>query len=124
MKLLTRLALLPLTLVMSVANASSFDCSKAKTLVEHRICDDAYLGKLDETLQKNYANRIEELANAPNDEPTNEFRQEQRAWLKARNTCTTTECLVQAYQKRIDETCSPDEHRGGDYPCSYAQDVH
>ena len=74
-------------------NAASFDCSKAGTFIEHTICNDTKLSKLDEELAEAYKN-AGKLAD----------KKEQTAWLKSeRNACQTAQCLHSAYEKRVQQ---------------------
>jgi uncharacterized protein len=58
------------------APAASFDCAKAGTAAEKAICQDARLSELDRALGEAYAARLAREAGV---------RQQQRAWLKARD---------------------------------------
>lgn len=40
------------------AFAASFDCQKASTEIEHKICDNERLSKLDEQLSSTYSNAL------------------------------------------------------------------
>jgi uncharacterized protein len=91
-------ALLLPTAYTSTAHAASFDCAKARTLIENHICADQKLSALDEELSKVYR---EVLDATPRPDA---FRASQRVWLRdVRNVCTTSQCLTQAYQARLDD---------------------
>lgn len=95
---------LPATLFLvlaSTANAVSFDCNKATSFAEKEICSNGLLGRLDSALSENYTGMLEADLGASR----KALKTEQLNWLKQRNKCTTTECLVQSYRKRLDETC-------------------
>lgn len=78
--------------------AASFDCDKAETTVERKICRDVDLGKFDEILGKNYR---EILGLLPNDMKS-AFKKEQRDWVKIRNNrCHTTPACIDMYGQRI-----------------------
>jgi len=79
-----------------VAHAASFDCKKASTPVEKRICANTQLSNLDSTLDSAY--RLVLRSDYPNKE---EVRREQKAWLAERNRCNTDECIQFAYEARI-----------------------
>jgi uncharacterized protein len=82
---------------LSTLNAASFDCKKAGTFIEHAICNDATLSKLDEDLAEAYKN-------AKTKTDKNALKQEQRAWMNTkRKACTTVECLREVYQTRLNE---------------------
>ncbi len=88
--LITALAALAATLP-GAAHAASFDCAKASSANEKRICADAQLSKQDETLHALYA-RLP---------PSAESKADQRAWLAQRDTCDSTACLARSYADRI-----------------------
>jgi uncharacterized protein YecT (DUF1311 family) len=116
MKLLVALAAL---FVSSSAFAVSFDCTKASTFVEKTICSDPLLGKLDDALSKNYKQMIvTDFGGSVID-----LRNEQRQWVSSRNKCTTRECLIVAYKKRIDETCDYGVLSGVHPNCVHAEDL-
>lgn len=98
------------------AHAASFDCAKAASKVEKRICADAQLSELDASLAATYR-QASALAEPGAAEP----RQSQRAWLKRRNACVDNDCIAQAYQGRIAELADAigqelsAEAIGGDY---------
>ncbi len=75
--------------------AASFDCAKASSKIEKMICTDESLSVLDEQLSSAYKTALE----AESDKAS--FKQEQLSWLKTRNACTDTACLIQSYQSRI-----------------------
>lgn len=78
------------------ANAASFDCRKATTLIEKYICSDQQLSDLDDLLMLAYKKA---RTNAVNPK---QVKAQQRSWLKkVRNACQTPECLKQAYTDRI-----------------------
>jgi uncharacterized protein YecT (DUF1311 family) len=82
--------------------AASFDCARAATVVEHAICADAALARLDrqtaEAYQAALRNAYEPTAQA-------KLRQEQRDWLAKRNaTCVlpvSVACLSILYRDRL-----------------------
>lgn len=76
--------------------SASYDCSKASTQVEHLICNDDELSKLDEELAFNYAETMELGEYKSYLENSQEF------WLKnIRDVCTNTACLKEVYEQRI-----------------------
>ena len=85
----------------TTAYAASFDCQKAKTLIEKEICADNALSKLDEKLAHIYQSTLKNSTN-----PT-AFKKQQRQWLKSkRNKCQTADCLQLTYQARLDSLLS------------------
>lgn len=95
--------LLPLLFLLTAAlsnasNAASFDCAKAGTVQEKLICADRTLSSLDEKLAQSYQSAASE---SPKPE---EIKKLQQQWLRnIRNKCTSKPCLVESYEKRIDE---------------------
>ena len=73
--------------------AASFDCTKAATKVEKMICQDTELSQLDEKLSEVYGSFY--LI-------TKEIKTDQRTWMKKRNTCQDTNCIKEAYTKRVE----------------------
>lgn len=74
------------------AQAASFDCAKASTRVEKIICDNPTIGQLDVDMARAYRQALQQDKGV---------RQEQQAWLKERNQCSTPACVQDAYQSRI-----------------------
>ena len=82
-----------LALTASHAHAASFDCTKARSQVEHLVCDTPALSQLDETLAATYKVA---LANDP------ASRQRQVTWLReTRDRCNDAPCLAAAYQTQM-----------------------
>lgn len=95
MKQITWIALVSL-LQLSTVNAASFDCAKAQSKVEHLICDNQEISRLDEDLSKAYS--LAQGWSADKQTAT----KEQRQWLKeVRNACSDINCLKVAYAARI-----------------------
>jgi uncharacterized protein len=76
--------------------AASFDCSKAVTTVEHLICDNPEISKLDDELNAQYKLALQDHTRAE----ATKFSQKQ--WLHERNLCLTTVCLRANYIDRIE----------------------
>lgn len=77
------------------AHGASFDCGKAQTWVEKLICESKELSKLDDDLAVAYTFALRF------NNKTASVRQEQKQWLKERNSCTDADCLKDAYAARI-----------------------
>ena len=105
--------------ISSSAFAVSFDCAKASTFAEKTICSDPLLRKLDDALSSNY----KAMLGADFGGPVETLRNDQRKWIANRNKCTTKECLVTAYRKRVDETCDYGVVSGVHPDCVHADDV-
>lgn len=86
----------------------SFNCSKAKTKIEHAICGASILSEYDNLMDKMYR----ELKNL------SEVKKSQRDWIKERNTqCSSADvdCLADLYQTRLlelDKYYSPSNKNG------------
>lgn len=79
------------------AQGASFDCGKAITDVEKRVCDNPIISKLDEELGKLY----QDAMNKANEEEKQRLMTEQKHWLKhTRNRCRDEPCLRVAYWSR------------------------
>lgn len=76
------------------ASAASFDCAKASTLVENAICANPELSRRDEALASLYQAALKQ-------DPA--IRADQLNWLRERNRCIDERCLINAYDRRIDE---------------------
>jgi uncharacterized protein YecT (DUF1311 family) len=77
--------LVVLTLALPVAAAaqhSSFDCARASTAAERRICAEPALAEIDAEIAEDYASALEALA--PDPAAVEALRQEQQAFLDAR----------------------------------------
>lgn len=78
--------------------AASFDCAKASTFLEKKICQNPTLSLLDEQLGTLYS----EVRGVVVDKEA--LKKEQLAWLKQRrNACIDNICQASAYEFRIDE---------------------
>ena len=83
------------------ASAASYDCSKASTIIEKTICNDAELSSLDEMMAARYRPWLQGQSDKE------KARSEQRKWLKFRDQCVTYQsptrqsCLKSAYEERI-----------------------
>lgn len=108
-----------LTLLASHAIAASFDCSKASTSVERAICADSLLERLDVALTQNYRGML--ASNFGGSKKA--LRQEQLGWISQRNKCTSTKCLIDAYRKRLNETCEYGVVSGVHPECSLSEDI-
>ncbi len=76
----------------------SFDCLRAKLMVEKLICSDKELSKLDIDLSTIYNNLKNQAENK------NKIKSDQLNWLKnKRNICSDSECIKTAYKERFNE---------------------
>jgi uncharacterized protein len=85
------------TLVSTNISAASFDCNKARSLVEQTICFNPEVSSLDDQLATSY----KEVLKATKDK--NSVKALQRAWLALRNKCEDIDCLKEAYKNRISQ---------------------
>lgn len=84
--------------------AASFDCNKAKTEIEHAICDNKNVSRLDEGLNYTY----QQFYIYKNTDEKISFRKQQLRWIKNRDiACSAVdnkkECLISEYKSRIKE---------------------
>ncbi|WP_415408136.1 lysozyme inhibitor LprI family protein [Sulfurovum sp. CS9] len=87
-------------------HAASFDCKKAGTFIEHTICGEAKLSKLDEELARAYKK-------AKNNTDKDALKKEQRQWIKTkRKSCKDVQCLRKVYAERVDELNAYSESSG------------
>jgi len=88
--------LLGYVMIASLAQAASFDCAKAGTKVEHMICDNPEISKLDDDLSVAYKNALQDPTRAA------ATRFSQKQWMeKYRNQCKDAACVKEAYGMRI-----------------------
>lgn len=86
----------------ATAQAASFDCGVANTVIEHTICQQDALGALDSQL----ADRYEQARDSADSSRADALLAEQRQWLKLRNACSKMtsqlpECLRDSMAHRI-----------------------
>jgi len=78
--------------------SASFDCGSSElTIIEKSICGDGTLSALDSRL----ASRYSTLKDAASALENWRLVAEERAWIADRDLCSTTECLLDSYTKRI-----------------------
>ncbi len=90
-------------LLLTTASATSFDCVKAKSKVEHIICDNPEISKLDEQLAAAYKAALHNKAYA------DVIRVAQKRWIEVRNACPDAECVTGTYESRLSELVNMDE---------------
>lgn len=77
---------------------ASFQCSKATSNVEKLVCSDREVSLLDDELATTYQQRVASL------EDDASLKTAQRRWLREkRNSCTSVQCLKEAYETRLYE---------------------
>lgn len=85
------------------APQASFDCATAASAIEHAICGDAMLARLDRQAAEQYA---DDLVNAFDKGKEQKWRQTQRDWVAARDKqCSMpapAECLRKSYTARLE----------------------
>jgi uncharacterized protein len=79
------------------AQAASFDCAKASTKVEHMICDNAELSKLDEDLSAKYRIVVKDQIKLK------ALDISQKQWLEYRDRCDREICIRNYYKQRAFE---------------------
>jgi uncharacterized protein YecT (DUF1311 family) len=77
------------------AQAASFDCGKAQSKVEHLICDNPEISRLDEELSTAYKTALQDKKQAES------LKQAQKQWMKERNGCADADCVKSAYVTRL-----------------------
>lgn len=89
-----------IALLPTVAQAASFDCSAARSPIEHAICNDAQLSALDGELADAYRAALNKRG-----ADTDALRAAQRDWLKQRapSGAIDVAALKAAYRTRIEE---------------------
>ena len=111
--------------ISSPIAAASFNCSKARTVIEKTICNNTQLNKADERLGKIYR----QLRNSLSKWEFDIIRREQRQWIKQRNSnCSdgNVYCLQSMSELRIVELRAEIERRGIQSPsfdCAKARTV-
>lgn len=88
-------------MLASTAQAASFDCAKAQTKVEHLICDNSEISKLDAELNSAYKTALQEEKQADS------IKHAQKEWMKERNGCSDADCVKRAYEDRLRVLSSP-----------------
>ena len=88
------------------AQAASFDCAKAGTKVEHMICDNPEISKLDDELNVAYKAALKYKDRA------DFIKRYQRKWLVQRNLCATPDCVKRLYEKQLLILPSPSASSG------------
>ncbi|WP_296403430.1 lysozyme inhibitor LprI family protein [Psychrobacter sp.] len=97
------------------AHSASFNCNKASSTVEHLICTNPELSKLDESLALQYKAEREDAKDNKYDY-SDEIRAKQIQWLTfQRNTCTDESCLLREYQERLGCDKEHDGHCGNEH---------
>ena len=92
------LSLLCVGLSPLAAQAASYDCTQATTPAEIAVCANPGLNQLDEELAVLYRSLLNSLPSRQADR----MQQDQRSWLKARNSCgAEVRCLKARYEERI-----------------------
>jgi uncharacterized protein len=82
----------------SGAGEPGFDCAKARSPVEHMICETPALAKADITLNVLYRHK-----RAANPAGADKLKGEQMAFLKLRDRCNDVSCVEHAYAQRNQE---------------------
>jgi len=88
---------LALSMFVTVANAASFPCEKARSAIEKSICGAAEVSELDEYMGRYFAGAKMYLQHAETC-----LINDQKAWLsRTRNQCKDADCLKRAYLDRL-----------------------
>lgn len=89
------LLLLATLLLATSAHAASFDCHKAASPIEKRICADPDLDALDSQVEAAFQGALDRSRRPDS------VREGQRVWLKTRDGCGDARCMKAAYQARV-----------------------
>ena len=81
--------------IVQPAFATSFDCRKASTSAEKKICTVPELMVLDDKLAEAYKRALKASSDSI------DLKKKQRNWLKSRNTCENADCFATKYSERI-----------------------
>jgi|WetSurMetagenome_2_1015567.scaffolds.fasta_scaffold10503_1 uncharacterized protein len=86
------------------ASGASFNCKKSHTFIEHAICSNQQLSKLDDELDRAYKNTLQVAIDPAS------LKEEQRAWLTdKRNVCQDVACLTRVYKQRLESLATYSE---------------
>lgn len=84
------------------ANAKpSFNCEKASSKIEVMICSNEDLSAKDNEMSVAFKQAV-----AASGDGGAGIKKGQKAWMKERNKCGDTQCLIKSYQEQIDELVS------------------
>jgi uncharacterized protein len=81
----------------SHVGAASFDCDEARTSAEKSICNNTELSSLDDKMDDAYKTLL------AISRFTEGIKGQQRSWLKERDSCSDSNCLVDVYTRRLSE---------------------
>lgn len=84
-----------LIMISALFDAMAFDCSKAVSPTEKRICADPSLAQIDHEMGALYRNVIQKAKNVA------AWKADQRAWLVERDRCEDDGCLRWKYRERL-----------------------
>lgn len=90
-----------MSVVHAPAKAASYSCMElaGKPIAEVRVCENRWLGNLDERMDSWYRRALER---ARYFDQTSKLKGEQRAWIAERNACGANFfCIRRAYVERI-----------------------
>ena len=84
----------------------SFPCEEASSFVEHAICDNVNIARLDKKMARSYTTYKSAFFFEKNRKALEaKLKKEQRTWIKSRNACEHKKkyksCLIGSYEKRI-----------------------
>src|SRR5262245_28989517 len=88
-------AALSYSVLMTFAQAATFDCKRASSFAEKVICSDSRLASMDDQLGRLYKNALSASSDSEG------LKAEQKAWLSLRNQCKDSDCIMKAYTDRI-----------------------
>lgn len=106
-----------LIIAWSIAEAASFDCTKATSGTEKLICSDKGLSEQDEMLSMAYRERLK------TDSDKVAVKRRQIEWLKSeRDLCVNVACIQKAFDKRFEELSMRTQRNSDGSPVGYETD--
>ena len=102
------------SVLMTCAQAATFDCKKASNFTEKAICSDSRLTSMDDQLGRLYKDALAASSDGEG------LKTEQKAWLSSRNQCKDSDCIMKAYTDRISAlSAMTAQAKAGDFTGTY-----
>ena len=102
------------SVLMTCAQAATFDCKKASNFTEKAICSDSRLTSMDDQLGRLYKDALAASSDSEG------LKAEQKAWLSSRNQCKDSDCIMKAYTDRISAlSAMTAQAKAGDFTGTY-----
>lgn len=78
----------------------SYDCERSRSFAEKAVCADSRLSIMDRVLSYRYKRHYDRATDKSG------VKQSQIAWIRSRNKCRESQCVMDAYRHRIEELTS------------------